>query len=225
MSVHGRRRRSLAIAAVSVLCAAIFVGATTASAATWTGTAHGKILRANRLVSGGTTWRGNFWFTTSPSGAVRGHAVIAYEPVVDVAGLTNAIGYVRTVGSTAVGLLGPFGAAAGGAVLGQIVGAGVSFKSAMAVRRGPLRGQFTGSRLKLRWNAKLEGIPYDINFVLASGTERIGGGKAALRSPFQGAADMVDRRVAVYASEKPPKSSGGVTEMVGSYWIATRGGR
>ena len=127
-----RHKRRAAIAVVAMACAVGALAATTASAATWTGTARGKIQRSNRLVSGGTSWHGNFWFTTDRAGAVRGHAVVAYEPFVDVSGLTNAIGYVKTVGSTAVGLLGPFGAAASGAVLGQIVGAGVSFKSTMA---------------------------------------------------------------------------------------------
>lgn len=218
MSTH--LRRAVGIFLVAALCAGAF--AATASAARWTGSAHGKLLRSNRLVSGGTSWRGNFWFTTSRSGAVRGHAVVAYEPVVDVAGLTNAIGYVKTVGSTAVGLLGPFGAAASGAVLGQVVGASVTFKSALAIRRGPLTGQLSGDRLRLRWNEKLRGIPYDINFVLASGTKKIGGGEAALRSPFRGAAQLVDGGAAVQASEPKPSSDGDVTEMSGSYWVAQR---
>jgi hypothetical protein len=215
--------KRLGIALVAALCAAGAFAATTASAASWTGTANGKVLRSHKLVSGGTTWRGNFWFTTSRSGAVRGHAVVAYEPVVDVSGLTNAIGYVKTVGSTAVGLLGPFGAAASGAVLGQVVGAGVSFKSAMAIRRGPLTGQLSGNRLTLRWNEKLRGIPYDINFVLASGTEKIGSGEAALRSPFRGSAELVDG-AAVHAAEPKPGKDGDVTEMTGSYWVAHRVG-
>jgi hypothetical protein len=216
-----RARKTGAIAAIGLICAAGGAAATTASAATWTGTAQGKMLRSNRLVSGGTSWRGSLWFTTTRSGAVRGYAVVAYEPVVDVSGLTNAIGYVKTVGSTAVGLLGPFGSAASGAVLGQIVGANVSFKSALAIRRGPLSGRLDGRRLRLRWDTKLRGIGYDIQLVLASGTENIGKGEAALQSPFQGAADLVDGRNAVYAHEPNPKG-GAVKELMGSYWTANR---
>jgi hypothetical protein len=221
MRVDGKRlRRATGIGLIALLCTT-GAFATTASAATWTGTAHGKLLRSNRLVSGGTNWRGTFWFKTSRSGAVRGHAVVAYEPVVDVAGLNNAIGYVKTVGSTALGLLGPFGSAASGAVLGQVVGAGVSFKSAMAVREGPLEGRLKGDELTLDWKKALSGIPYDVNFVLASGTEKIGEGQAALRSPFTGAAKLVDRRDAVFTSEKS-SASDGVNELVGSYWVAHR---
>jgi hypothetical protein len=74
---------------------------------------------------------------------------------------TAAIGYVRAIGGTALGLLGPFG-------------------STEAIRRGPLTGQLDGRRLALHWNERLRGIPYDINFVLASGTRKIGSGTASL---------------------------------------------
>lgn len=219
MSIHDKRR--VAIAVVAVACTVSGLAATTASAATWTGTAEGKIQRSSRLVSGGTSWHGTLSFTTDRAGVVRGHAVVAYEPFVDVSGLTNAIGYVKTVGSTAVGLLGPFGAAASGAVLGQIVGAGVSFRSTLAIRRGPLTGRWTGRKLKLRWNEKLPGIPYDITFVLASGTEKIGKGQASLRNPFGEAGDVTGR-TAVHASEPKPTRGDGVTQLLGSYWVATR---
>lgn len=210
--------------AIAVIAAVIAFGAAataTASAATWTGHVHGKLLRSDRLISGGTSWNGDFWFTTNRRGAVRGFAVVAYEPVVDVSGFTAAIGYVRAIGGTALGLLGPFGSAASGAVLGQIVGAGVSFRSTEAIRRGPLTGQLDGRRLALHWNERLRGIPYDINFVLASGTRKIGSGTASLRSPFQGAGRLMRGRAAVHSSEAR-STPGGLAQSVGSYWIATR---
>jgi hypothetical protein len=213
-------RHAGGILIIGVLCAVF--GAADASAATWTGEAHGKVLRSTRLVTGGTNWRGSLWFKTNRDGAVHGYAVVAYEPVVDVGGLNNAIGYVKTVGSTAVGLLGPFGSAASGAVLGQVVGAGVSFKSALAIRRGPLTGRLKGNKLTLRWKAELPGIPYDVNFVLASGTERIGGGEAALGDPFESEAQRVGRGAVVSTSESSTQPEGGVTRLSGSYWAAHR---
>jgi hypothetical protein len=211
------------VAVVGALCAIAAGGAGMASAAEWSGTTHGKIVRENRLVAGGTNWRGSFWFDVNRRGSVRGYAVVAYEPVVDTGGITNAIGYVRDIGQTALGILGPFGDAAGGAVLGQIVGAGVSFKKAVAIRRGPLRGELKGRRLDLQWDANLSGIGYDIEFVMASGKKRIGGGRAALRSPFQGAGSLVGRGAAVRSFERE-STADGTDEKVGSYWEAHRVG-
>jgi hypothetical protein len=112
---------------------------------------HGKLVRSDdRLVSGGTSWSGDFWLTSTRRGDVRGYAVVAYEPRVDVSGLNSALGYVRGIGSTALGMLGHFGSGASTVVLGQIVGAGVSFGSSEAIRRGPLTGSLDGRQLMLR---------------------------------------------------------------------------
>jgi hypothetical protein len=216
-----RHRRTSGILVIGVLCGAA-VGAADAPAATWTGEAHGKVVRSTRLVTGGTTWRGSMWLRISREGVVRGHAVVAYEPVVDLAGLNNAIGYVKTVGSTAVGMLGPFGSAVSGAVLGQLVGAGVSFKSALAVRSGELTGRRKGDELKLRWKADLPGIPYDVNLVYASGQEPIGGGEAELADPFETDGERVGRRAIVAASESSTRPEAGVTRLSGAYWALRR---
>jgi hypothetical protein len=204
--------------AVGLVCA---LAATSASAATWRGTAHGKIERSSRLVEGGTTWQGDFWFKTNRRGDVRGHAIVAYEPSVEVDGITNAIVYIRDVTSAALGMLGPWGEVAAGAGLTQIVGAKVSFESALAVRRGALTGKLEDGRLNLDWQAKLPGIPYDIEFQLVSATERIGGGRATLRTPFSGAGRLVGRRTAVFSDESR-SNEGDVEQLVGSYWVAHR---
>ena len=204
--------------AVGLACA---LAATPASAATWRGTAHGKFERSSRLVEGGTTWQGDFWFETNRRGDVRGHAIVAYEPSVQVDGITNAIVYLRDVTNAALGILGPWGEAAAGAGLTQIVGADVSFHSAMAVRRGALTGRLAHGRLNLDWHAKLPGIPYDIQFQLVSATKRIGGGRAKLRSPFRGAGRLVGPRTAVFSDESH-SSEGDVEQTVGSYWVAHR---
>jgi hypothetical protein len=209
------------MALIAVLCAATTAGAAQAEAATWSGSAHGKIQRSTRLVSGGTTWQGDFWLNVHRGGRVTGRAVVGYQPNVDVGCLNNAVGYVKTVGSTALGLLGPFGSAASAAGLGQIVGVSVSFNEAMAVRRGKLTGRLHAGKLSLRWDSELKGIPYDIAFQLVSGSEPIGRGRAALRSPFTGDAKLVDRGHAVYDDEDN-STSGGVKEVSGSYWVAHR---
>jgi hypothetical protein len=213
-------RRAGGLLIIGVLCGAL--GAAEAPAATWTGEAHGKAVRSTRLVTGGTSWRGSVWFKIDRAGTVRGHAVVAYEPVVDLAGLNNAIGYVKTVGSTAVGMLGPFGPAVSGAVLGQLVGAGVSFKSALAVRSGELTGRLKGDELTLRWKAELPGVPYDVNMVLASGQEKIGAGEAQLADPFETEAKRVGRGAIVSTSESSTKPEAGVTRLSGAYWAAHR---
>jgi hypothetical protein len=208
---------------IGALCA-LGGSAATASGATWTGETHGKLERSSRLVSGGTTWHGSFSFTTDRRGAVRGQAVIAYEPRLDLSGLNNAIGYIRSYVGTTLSVLGPFGSAISGVGLSQILGASVSFRSAMAIRRGTLTGSLRKGRLTLRMNGKLPGIPYDTNLVLATaGSKRIDGGRAGIRSPFTGAGDVVGRRMAVHSSENRSKD-GGVTEQVGSYWMAHRTG-
>jgi hypothetical protein len=204
--------------AVGLACA---LAATPASAATWRGTAHGKFERSSRLVEGGTTWQGDFWFETNRRGDVRGHAIVAYEPSVQVDGITNAIVYIRDVTSAAMGMLGPWGEVAAGAGLTQIVGANVSFDSAMAVRQGDLTGKLQHGRLNLDWHSKLPGIPYNIEFQLVSATKRVGGGRAALRSPFSGAGRLMGRRTAVFSDESH-SSEGDVEQTVGSYWVAHR---
>jgi hypothetical protein len=222
MSVDGARlRRAGAIAVIGLLSAVSAFAAASASAETWTGSAHGKIVRSNRLVNSGTTWRGHFWFRTNGNGAARGRAVVGYEPSVDASGLNSAIAYVKSAAGTALGLLGPFSSAASGVGLARIVGVGASFGSAMAVRRGPLSGRLKGDRLTLRWDTKLAGIPYDINLQLVSGSKRIGGGRATLQSPFTGPADLFDGRDAVYTSESR-STDGGVTQTIGSYRVAHR---
>lgn len=222
MRLHAMRSRAAgAIAVIGTLCAVAAIAVTPATAATWTGSAHGKILRSSRLVSGGTSWHGTFWFRTDRHGTVRGQAVVGYEPSVDVSGLNNAIAYVKSVANAGLGILGPFGTAAAGAGLGQIVGTSVSFHEPMAIRRGRLSGELHGRRLALHWDARLRGIPYDILFQLASATKQIGRGTAALRSPFDGAAQLVYRSHAVASSESRSQS-GDVTQLVGSYWVAHR---
>ena len=221
MGLHGARRASAA-AVIGALCA-LGGSAATASAATWTGETHGKLERSSRLASGGSSWHGSFWFTTDRRGGVRGQAVIAYEPRLELTGLNNAIGYIRSYAGTALGLLGPYGSAISGAGLSQIVGAGVSFRSAMAIRRGTLSGSLRKGRLTLRMNGKLPGIPYDVNLILATGSRRIDGGRAGIRDPFSGAGDVVGGRTAVRTFENRSKD-GGVTEQVGSYWVAHRTG-
>lgn len=214
-------RRVGGIAVIGLLCAVGAFVATSASAATWTGTTHGKIERSSRLVSGGTSWEGDFWFRTYRGGAVRGQAVVAFEPEIDVSGLNNVIDYIRSIQTEALGLLGDFAPVVGQVGLGQIVGVDVAFQSAKAVRRGRLSGSLRDGRLTLRWDPKLAGIPYDIEFKLVAGSQRIGGGRAALRNPFRGAADVVDRRHAVNSAESRSQD-GGVEQTVGSYLVAQR---
>jgi hypothetical protein len=221
---ENRLRRARGIAVIGLICAVSAFAATSASAATWTGTTHGKILRSTRLVSGGTTWEGDFWFRTSRRGAVRGQAVVAYEPSIDVSGLNNALNYIKSVAGVPLGLLGPYGGFVNTVGLGQIVGTNVSFQAAKAVHRGPLSGTLRRGRLTLRWNARLPGIPYDLYFQLVNRSERIGGGRFAVRNPFlrgDGAGDVENGRHAVNTSQSRTQD-GDVTQTVGSYWVAHR---
>jgi hypothetical protein len=87
--------------------------------------------------------------------------------------------------------------------------------------RPPGGGFINGRRITLRWDPKPTGIPYDINLVLVSGSERIGGGRVALRNPFSGSGELVDRRHAVNSSQSSTRD-GGATQKVGSYWVAER---
>jgi hypothetical protein len=193
-----------------------------AHAATWIGTTHGKITRSNKWVSGTSTWHGDFWLETGRGGTVRGEAVIGYEPAIDVSGLNNVITYLKTeVGAIVDPLLGPFAPAVGAIGLNQIVGVSVSFNESMAVRRGTLTGTLHGGRLSLTWGARIKGIPYNITFDLISGTKPIGGGNAPLHNPFLGAGRIGGPGHAVSTSESR-STSGGVTQTVGSYWVANR---
>jgi hypothetical protein len=192
-----------------------------ASAALWTGTTQGKFKRSSRLVEGAIDWRGNFWFRTDRSGNARGYAVVTYEPDSSVEGLNDAVGYVRDVAGAGIGALGLFAGAVGQAALGQIIGTDVSFESAAAVRQGPLTGRVANGRVSLRWQAKLDPVPYDIELLVVEGSQRVGGGTLKLQNPFDGSAQRVAPRGVVFSTDTSDESRG-VTEQRGSYWVANR---
>lgn len=214
------RRLIIVLVATFAVAGAV---STPASAATWIGTTHGKASAANRWVSGGADWHGNFWFSTGRGGSVHGYAIVGYEPSIDVGGLNNMINYIKGIAGLPLGILGPYAPAAGAIGLGNIIGVAVSFHEGMAIRQGPLSGSIGGGRLTLRWGAKPKGIPYDIVFQLVSGNKRIGGGTFGLHDPFQGSARLLGGRQAVKSSESKGTAKG-VARQVGSYWVAHRVG-
>jgi hypothetical protein len=192
-----------------------------AFAALWTGAAQGKFERSSRFVKAAIDWRGNFWFKTDRRGNVRGYAVVTYLPDSNVDGLNDAVGYVRDVAGAGIGALGPFAGVVGQAAVGQIIGADVSFKSAAAVRQGPLTGRVSNGRVSLNWHAKLTPIRYDIELLVVEGSQPIGAGTLRLRDPFNGTAKRVAQR-GVVASTDTSHESRGVTEQRGGFWFANR---
>jgi hypothetical protein len=226
MQVCGNRARVKArnVAIAGMLMAALGVAlSATASASTWVGTARGTIQRSNDLVSGGTRWQGTFRINVGRGGAVHGYATVGYTPNIDVSGLDDAINYLRSDIGAGFGLLGPFGNLVASAGLGTIEGVRVSFREAMAIRSGTLRGTFDGGRLALHWNARLKSrpIPYEILLTLVGGHKQIGSGTAPLLDPFTLAASLVQNGEAVASSESN-SSSGGLAQQVDSYWVAHR---
>jgi hypothetical protein len=229
MHMQGMRpRQAGTIAVVGALIALCAFGATTASAATWAGETHGKLHRANRLAAGGASWHGSFWFTTDRDGRVRGEAVVAYEPELDLTGATNAVNYIRDRISDGLGgvtgIFGAFAAPIAKAGLGSIVGFDTSFRSAEAIRRGRLTGQLRKGRLTLRWPDKVRGVPYTVRFVVTGGLgETVTSGTSALPDPFTGSARVIGRGFAVRSAESR-SSKGDTSERKGSYWAAHRVG-
>ena len=223
MKCRDRARRHRRIG-LGVLTAIALLGASSgpASAANWIGATHGRVSAASRWVSGGSSWHGDFWFSTDRRGDVHGYAIVAYQPAIDVSGLNNAIAYIKSVTGAALGaVLGPFAPVVNTVGLGQIVGVAVSFRETSAIRQGPLSGSLHGGQLRLNWSAPLKGVPYDIVFQLVSTNQHIGGGTAPIHNPFRAAARMLDRRHALNATESST-SKDGVATMTGSYWVAHR---
>jgi hypothetical protein len=232
-------RRASGILVIALLCAVGTFTATAASAATWTGTVHGTRMASNGLVSGGFSWHGSFWFTADRGGAVRGHAVVGYQPLQDLTVLNNALTYVRDVTTDFVNALpGVWGPAINAVGTRQVVGTSAQFRESMGIRRGRISGRLSctarsrarrclGGKLTLRWDGELKGINYDIYLRSASqGSGRIGGDVASLPDPFTGVkvGDLVNRRHAVSVhspepSEQRPESAG---SRVDSYWVAER---
>ncbi len=98
----------MVVAFAGSLCAPAVapVGADEASAAQpgrWIGTTQGTAQRASRWVSGGSTQKGDFWFTVDRRGRVEGQAVVAYTPTFDATGLNALVGYARGLTQAAVG--------------------------------------------------------------------------------------------------------------------------
>lgn len=229
MHMQGQRpRRAGTIAVTGALLALCAFGAPSASAATWAGETHGKLHRSNRLAAGGASWHGSFWFRAGRDGRVRGEAVVAYEPELDLTGATNAVGYIRDRLSDGLGLIpgvfGEFATPIGKAGLGSIVGFDTSFRSAEAIRRGPLTGRLDNGRLTLRWLTKVRGVPYTVRFVVTGGLgQTVSSGTSALPSPFTGSARVIGGSFAVRSAESR-SSKGDTSERKGSYWAAHRVG-
>jgi hypothetical protein len=211
--------RVAAVCAAAAIWALITAGV--ASAALWTGTTQGKFERSSRFVEASIDWRGNLWFRTDRRGNARGYAVVTYVPGSKVDGLNDAIGYVRDVAGAGIGALGPFAGVVGQFAVGQIVGTNISFKSAAAVREGPVVGRAANGRVDLRWEANLKPIAYDIELLIVEGKQKIGGGTLRLRNPFDRAAQRVAAR-GVVAKTETSSEARGVTEQRGSFWMANR---
>lgn len=217
--VHPRRVKT----AVAVTLVVILASAAPATAATWIGTVHGRIVRANNLLSGGTTWHGDFSLSVGAGGAVTGYAIVGYVPEIDTSGLNNALNYVKTVIGAGYGLLGVFAGPISAVELGTIEGVGVSFGEAMAIRQGSLSGHLDGGSLALRWHFDQRGIPYNILLQVVSGDKSIGTGSASLHNPFDDSGVRVQPNTFVYSREEST-SSGGIDQLISTYWIAHRVG-
>jgi hypothetical protein len=212
------KRVAVMAAVLAGLCAGEAQAATR-----WAGETHGSVHRANRLASGGVSWDGSFWFRAARDGTIRGQAVVAYEPTIDLGGAHTALGYIRDIGGAAASLL-PYGF---GTVLGtvgvtQLVGFSVDFKTATAIRRGRLTGRIAGDQVLLRWPGKLKGVPYDLTAIEKAGQDTFASGTAALHDPFKGLAG-IKGGFAVHTSQSS-SSDDGTSEKIGSYWAAHRVG-
>lgn len=216
----GQVRKAGALAVIAGLGLAGAHSAT-ATAATWTGETHGNRERTSRLVSGTVSWQGSFTFTTDKRGQVDGQAVIAYTPRIDVSGLNNAVGYIRSYVGASLGLLGPFGGAVSNVGLNQIIGASVGFDPAMAIRRVKLTGSLDGGRLTLRSVGKPAGVRYTTKLVLASGSKQIQSDRSSLPIALQDTGSVDGGRVAIATSQDESRNDG-VKQQVSSYWMATR---
>jgi hypothetical protein len=210
---------------VAVLAAAtVALGAGEARAATrWAGETHGSVHRSNRLASGGASWNGSFWFRVLRNGTVKGEAVVAYTPAIDLGGAHQALNMIRDIAGLPLSLL-PYGFGGLVSTIGvpSIVGFSVDFGAATAIRRGRLTGSLDDGRLTLRWPGKLEGVPYDLTAIKKVGQEKISSGTAGLHDPFEGGARNRDG-FAVHETQSR-STSDGVTERVGTYWAAHRVG-
>ncbi|MET0768826.1 MAG: hypothetical protein ABW081_02880 [Solirubrobacteraceae bacterium] len=210
------KRIAVMAAVVAGLCAGEAQAATR-----WAGETHGSVHRSNRLAAGGSSWDGSFSFRVLRDGTVRGHAVVAYTPAIDLGGAHQALNMIRDIAGLPVSLL-PYGFGGLVSTIGvpSIVGFGVDFDAATAVRRGRLTGRLENGRLLLRWPGKLKGVPYELTAIKKVGQEKISAGTAGLYDPFKGAAR---NRAGFAVHETQTRStSDGVTERVGSYWAAHR---
>ena len=190
----------------------------------WIGTTQGTALRAGRWVSGGSSSRGDFWFTVGRGGRVRGEAVVAYTPTFDTDGLNALLAYARGLTQAALGGVPLFGGL-GAAQLNAFVGVRIHFDEPLAIRRGQISGTLRGGRLSLRWaGARPAGIPFKAVLSTIRGDRPLTGGRLLVRQPFAGSAQVAGggHAIATHHSEARDK---GVTEQASSYWSAHRVGR
>lgn len=206
---------------LALVAGMLALGAAQAEAATrWSGETHGSVHRSNRLAAGGSSWDGSFWFRIARDGTIKGEAVVAYKPEIDLGGANQALNLIRDVVGVPVSML-PFGF---GAAIDKIglpatIGFSVGFRDATAIRRGRLTGRLAGGRILLRWPQAVKGVPYELTAITKTGSESISTGTADLYDPFKGAAR---NRNGFAVHETQTRSTGDVDERIGAYWAAHR---
>ena len=141
---------------------------------------------------------------------MRGHAVVAYEPSFDPEQLNQAVSFIHTSVSSGLGLLpGGFAAAAASIGASTIVGITDSYENPMTIKDGPIAGSMRNGRLSLDWAGKKpEGLPFDVDFTLIGGSQRITSGKIPVRTSWPGQARVQNGMAVGTIQASPPKADG-----------------
>lgn len=209
------------------ICAALVAACTTAAtagaadAATWSGSTYSKVVRSNRVVSAGYTAHGDYWFHVGRGGAVRGHAVVAYEGSLDTDRINAFVSYIKSAAGVVVGGLPLVGPIAGLIATNEIIGVRGSFDRPAEIREGDISGSMSHGRLSLRWaGSGPKGLPFRVTLAELHHDKQIAHATIPVETPWRGSAAVSGgAATAVFQGGGGLKSA---TLKRSGYWTAHR---
>lgn len=239
-SGHGARTTSAAVAAGLALTLATAAGCTSNNGSDlqtpgqdveqpqrWEGTIHATKTRSHPWLDAGYRARGDFWFTVAEDGTVTGHAAVAYEPIVDLSGANDILGYAQSVGAATLGAIPlPVGSGVLASVaVDGLLGFSYTTPNPQPTQEGTITGSLRKGELSLDWDdAEPLDIPVEFYTNYVDGDEPLTEDSFPVDSPWPGAAEVREQEETPHAVAQADdqEADGDVTESTSTYWGAHR---
>lgn len=209
------------LCAALVAACATAVSAGVADASTWSGSTYWKVQRSSRVLSAGYTAHGDYWFHVGRRGAVRGHAVVAYEGNLDTDRINVFVSYMKSAAGVVLSGLPVIGPVANLIATNEIIGLRGSFDRPAEIRQGAISGSMHNGRLSLDWaGAGPKGLPFRMVLAELHHDKRLIHATIPVETPWRGSGH-VTRGGATAVFQGDRRLPGGTLKRSG-YWTARR---